>query len=184
MGDVVLVIRMQRGFLEEGTPLYCGDAAREIIPKVQKLLDRELARGSAIVFTADMHAPDDAELEMWSADCVEGSEEAEIIPELSSYPGPTVSSTRYSVFYGTDLEKRLEKIQPAKILVCGVCTDICVLHTVADARFREYEVEVYTDCVATFDEQMHRFGLKHMDEILGPELVSLDGEASSAKAGR
>ncbi len=177
MADVVLVIHMQRGFLEEGNPLYCGDDARRIIPNVQRLLDRELARGSTIIFTADTHAPDDEEFAMWPAHCVEGTEEAEIIPELASYPGPTVPSTRYSIFYGTDLAERLEQLQPDKILVCGVCTDICVMHTVADARFRDYEVEVYTDCVATFDEEMHRFGLKHMDEVLGAKLVSLDTES-------
>jgi len=177
MGDIVLVIHMQRGFLEEGNPLYCGDAARAIIPNVQRLLDRELARGSTIIFTADTHAPDDAEFEMWPAHCVQGTEETEIIPELASYPGPTVPSTRYSVFYRTDVAKRLEELRPEKILVCGVCTNICVMHSVADARFRDYEVEVYTDCVATFDDEMHRFALKHMDEVLGAQLVSLDQES-------
>lgn len=174
MSDVVLVIDMQRGFLEEGNPLYCGDEARQIIPNVQRLLDRELARGSTIIFTADAHAPDDLEFEIWPAHCIRGTEEAEIIPELASYPGETVPSTRYSAFYGTDLAERLEKLQPEKVLACGVCTDICVMHTVAGARCRDYKVEVYTDCVASFSEEMHDFGLKHMDEILGAELVSLD----------
>ena len=173
MGDVVLVIDMQRGFLEQGNPLFCGDAAREIIPRVRKLLDREVARGSTIIFTADNHAPDDPEFEMWPPHCVKGTAEAEIIPELASYPGAKLATTRYSGFYGTDLAERLEQIQPGKVLVCGVCTDICVMHTVADARYRDYEVQVYTDCVATFDEEMHRFGLKHMDEILGARLVSV-----------
>jgi len=178
VADVVLVIDMQRGFLEEGNPLFCGEAAREIIPKVQKLLDRELARGSTIIFTADAHAPDDLEFEMWPPHCIKGSEEAQIIPELASYPGQKIESTRYSGFYGTDLEQRLQELQPEKIHVCGVCTDICVLHTVADARARDYEVLVYSDCVATFDEEMHRFGLKHLDEILGAEVASIADESS------
>ncbi len=40
MANVVLVIDMLRGFLEEGSPLYCGDRARRIIPHVQGLLKR------------------------------------------------------------------------------------------------------------------------------------------------
>jgi nicotinamidase-related amidase len=178
MADAVLVIDMQRGFLEDGNPLYCGDSAREIIPKVQKLLDREMARGSTIIFTADAHAPDDLEFEMWPPHCIEGSEEAEIIPELASYGGLSIHSARYSAFYGTDLGQRLEELGPEKIHVCGVCTDICVLHTVTDARARDYDVVVYSDCVATFDEEMHRFGLKHMDEILGAEVASIENESS------
>jgi nicotinamidase/pyrazinamidase len=174
MGDVVLVIDMQRGFLEEGNPLYCGDDARKIIPQVKKLLDREIAKGSTVFFTADAHAPDDKEFEMWPPHCVKGSEEAEIIPELTSYPGKRIDSARYSAFYGTDLAEQLAELRPGTIHVCGVCTDICVLHTVADARCRDYNVLVYTDCVATFDEEMHQFGLKHIDEILGAELTTID----------
>jgi nicotinamidase/pyrazinamidase len=179
MGDVVLVIDMQRGFLEEGNPLFCGEPARKIIPRVQKLLDREVGRGSTILFTADAHAPDDKEFEMWPAHCVVGTEEAEIIPELAAYPGSRIDTARYSAFYGTDLAARLEELRPNKIHVCGVCTDICVMHTVADARYRDYEVLVYTDCIATFDEQMHQFGLKHMGEILGAQLTSIDQDASA-----
>src|SRR3972149_1360408 len=66
-----------------------------------------------------------------------------------------------------DLEARLQALRPEKIIVVGVCTDICVLHTVADARNRDYLVEVPTDCVATFDEEAHRFALNHMKRILG-----------------
>lgn len=179
MGDVVLVIDMQRGFLEEGNPLFCGEPARRIIPKVQELLDREVAKGSTVIFTADAHAPDDKEFQMWPAHCVKGTEEAEIIPELASYAGRRVDSARYSAFYGTDLEDQLEELRPDRIHVCGVCTDICVLHTVADARSRDYEVVVYSDCVATFDEQMHQFGLKHMGEILGAQIISVERQPSS-----
>jgi len=178
MADVVLVIDMQRGFLEDGTPLFCGDAAREIIPNVKKLLDRELARGSTIIFTADNHDPDDPEFAMWPPHCVAGSEEAEIVPELASYSGGRLPTKRYSGFYGTDLAERLEEMKPDKIHVCGVCTDICVMHTVADARYRDYDVYVYTDCVASFDEEMHRFGLKHMGDILGAKLVSVEPESA------
>ena len=46
MANVVLVIDMLRGFMEEGCPLYCGVEAREIIPNIQELLEREQAQGS------------------------------------------------------------------------------------------------------------------------------------------
>jgi nicotinamidase/pyrazinamidase len=179
MADVVLVVHMQRCFLEEGRPLFCGEESLQIVPNVQQLLDREVERGSTIIFTADTHEPDDEEFQMWPAHCVKGTEGAEIVPELASYPGDTIHSTRYSVYYGTDLEERLEALKPEKIHVCGVCTDICVLHTVAGARFRDYEVLVYTDGVATFDQQMHQFGLKHMDEILGATLATISEEGSA-----
>ncbi|MFQ6002086.1 MAG: cysteine hydrolase family protein, partial [Anaerolineae bacterium] len=116
--------------------------------------------------------PGDKEFEIFPPHCVEGTEEAEIIPELDSYPGQRLPKRRYSAFYDTDLDERLAALKAEKLIVCGVCTDICVLHTVADARNRDYPVEIYTDCVASFDQEAHRFALKHMENILGAKLVT------------
>ncbi|MBI2855461.1 MAG: cysteine hydrolase [Chloroflexi bacterium] len=172
MPDVVLVVDMLRGFLEEGHNLYCGDDARNIIPNVQTLLEREAARGSNVFYICDTHKPDDLEFQMFPVHCVEGTVESEVIPELRAYPGERISKQRYSGFYGTDLEQRLKELAPERIIVCGVCTDICVLHTTADARNRDYVVEVPTDAVATFDADAHRWALQHMERILGARLVS------------
>ena len=173
MSNVVIVVDMQRGFLEEGNPLFCGDKARQIIPNVQKLLAEEVARGSTLLFTADTHDPDDKEFQMFPPHCVRGSAEAEIIPELSEFveKGTVISKNRYSGFFGTDMEERLAKLAPEKIIICGVCTDICVMHTVADARSRDYAVEVPRDCVASFDPEAHEFALKHIEKVLGAKVV-------------
>lgn len=60
---------------------------------------------------------------------------------------------------------------PKNIIVAGVCTDICILYTVANLRNRDYTVEVMADCVASFNEEGHRFALKHMKKILGAKIV-------------
>ena len=144
---------MLRGFLEEGYPLYCGTKARHIIPNVQKLLEKELAHGSKIFYLCDHHAPDDPEFAMFPPHCIEGTVEAEVIPELSKYPGTIISKKTYSLFYGTTLEKELKQLKPETVVVCGVCAHICVLHGVSKARVRDYTVEVPVDCVADFDEK-------------------------------
>jgi nicotinamidase/pyrazinamidase len=86
-----------------------------------------------------------------------------------------IPKTRYSAFFNTTLENRLAKLMPDKLIVCGVCTDICVCHTVADARNRDYEVEVPVDCVASFNEEAHRFALEHMERVLGAILTNSKG---------
>jgi nicotinate phosphoribosyltransferase len=171
MPNAVLVVDMLRGFLEEGYPLYCGEAARSIIPHVQRLLEEELAQGSKIFYLCDNHAPDDPEFKMFPPHCVVGTPQAEIIPELAQYPGEVLPKTRYSGFFGTPLEERLAALRPEKIIVCGVCTDICVMHTVADARNRDYVVEVPAKCVASFDPAAHRFALEHIEKVLGAKVV-------------
>ena len=173
MANAVLVVDMVRGFLEEGYPLYCGARARRIIPNVQQLLERELAQGSKVFFLCDHHAADDPEFKVFPPHCVEGTAEAEVIPELRQYQGEVIPKRRYSAFFDTPLEEKLKELKPEKLIVCGVCTDICVVHTVANARNRDYEVEVPVDCVASFDETAHHFALEHMEKVLGAKLTSV-----------
>ena len=171
MANALLVVDMLVGFLEAGHNLYCGDDAREVIPNVQRLIEREQAAGSKLFFICDNHDPDDLEFQIFPEHCVRGTEEAEVISELAGYRGEVVPKQRYSGFFGTDLEERLAELKPDKIIICGVCTDICVMHTAADARNRDYDVEVPVDCVATFDSEAHAFALQHMEKILGAKLV-------------
>ncbi|GAI44882.1 unnamed protein product, partial [marine sediment metagenome] len=173
MANVVLVSDMLRGFLEEGYPLYCGERARRIIPNVQRLLERELAQGSTVFFLCDHHAPGDPEFDMFPPHCIEGTAEAEVIPELAQYEGEIIPKRTYSSFFDTPLEGKLSQLKPEKLIVCGVCTHICVLYAVADARIRGYEVEVPVDCVASFDEKAHHFALEYMEQTLGAKLTSL-----------
>ncbi|MBA7569865.1 MAG: nicotinate phosphoribosyltransferase [Dehalococcoidia bacterium] len=173
MANVVLVSDMLRGFLEEGYPLYCGESARRIIPNIQRLLEREVAKGSTVFFLCDHHAPDDPEFSMFPPHAIEGTAEAEVIPELAKYKGEIIPKKTYSSFFGTPLEEKLKKLKPDKVIVCGVCTHICVLYAVADARIRGYEVEVPVDGVASFDEKSHRFALDYIENTLGARLTNL-----------
>lgn len=167
----VLVIDMVRGFLEEGHPLYCGESARRIIPAAQKLLQSEVAKGSHVVFVCDRHAPDDPEFAQFPPHCIENTPEAQIIPELSEFQGSVVSKRHFNAFTGSRLAAILEDLSPDTLVLCGVCTDICVLHTAAAARDAGYEVEVPVDCVASFDQRKHVFALEHMEKVLGVRLM-------------
>ncbi len=175
MANAVIVVDMLRGFLEDGYPLYIGEKHRNIIPNIQRLLERETAAGSKIFFVCDSHAPDDLEFEMFPPHCIEGTIETEVIPELADYPGEMIPKRRYSGFFDTRLEEKLKQLNPEKLIICGVATNICVMHTVADARNRGYEVEVPSDCVASFDEEAHRFALEHIEKVLGAKLTTTGG---------
>jgi len=177
MADVVIVVDMLRGFLEEGRALDCGPTARAIVPNVRRLLEAERLRGSHLIFLADTHDPDDKEFAVFPPHCVRSTEETEVTPELAGLATEIIPKRRYSGFFGTNLDARLRELAPAKITVCGICTDICVMHTVADARNRDYPVEVPVDCVATFDEEAHRCALQHMERVLGAKLVQRSASA-------
>ena len=45
--------------------------------------------------------------------------------------------------------EKLEALKPEPIVICGVCTHICVLPTVIDVQDRGYTVEIPVDIVAS-----------------------------------
>ena len=167
--EVVIVVDMLKGFLEKGYPLYCGSESRIIIPNIVSLLKDK--KDAEIIYVCDNHEENDREFNMFPKHCVKGSVESEIIDEFKPFKGTVIPKTRYSGFYNTLLEDILKKINPYKVTVVGVCTDICVMHTVADLRNRDYSVEVPVNCVSSFDTDNHKFALKHMEKVLGAKLI-------------
>ncbi len=127
------------------------------------------------MYLNDHHIPDDPEFKMFPPHAVIGTSEPEIIPELADYPGEVIPKRHFSAFSGTPLEEKLKQLNPGKLIVCGVLTDICVCHTVSSARDLGYEVEVPTDCVASSDEVQHYFALNHMEKVLGAKLTGVTG---------
>jgi nicotinamidase/pyrazinamidase len=169
----IIVIDMLVGFCRRGnlhSPRY-----DPIVPPLREHLREAEAQGVPIVFLVDTHAPDDPEFEKFPSHCVEGSGEDEVIPELREFAdrGTVVRKHTFSGFRGTDLDAVLERLAPDLIEVAGVCTDICVLHTVYDLRVRGYEVLVHKQLVETFDapghdaEEFNRFALAHVRDVLG-----------------
>lgn len=167
MPNVVIVADMVRGFCEEGHNLYVGPSIREIIPRIRRLLQEEREKGVHIIFLADTHEPDDLEFQMFPPHCIRGTEEPEVIPELREFADEIIPKRRFSGFFGTNLEKRLQELGPDRVIIVGDCTNICVYFTAADARARDYNVEVPADCVATFDPRAHAFALEQMEKVLG-----------------
>ncbi len=173
MPNVLLVVDMVRGFCEQGHNLYIGPSVQAVIPRIQDLLRRERQAGARIIFLCDNHDPDDLEFQMFPPHCIRGTDEPEVIPELREFADEIIPKRRYSAFFGTNLAQRLKQLKPQKITIVGVCTNICVLYTAADARDLDYNVEVPADCVASFDQEAHEFALQQMQTVLGASITSV-----------
>ena len=172
MARAVLVIDMLRGFLEEGHPLFSGIQARRIIPNVHCLIETEKKRGAHVIWACDSHACDDPEFKQFPPHCIQGTEEADIVPELADCGGTIVTKRHFSAFQDTGLDQLLHDLEVDTLVVCGVSTDICVLHTVADARSKGYVVEVPANCVASFNNKNHAFALDHIEKVLGASITT------------
>ena len=169
----IVVVDMLVGFVRSGK--LCSPRYDPLVPPMRERLAAAEADGVPLVFLVDTHRPDDPEFAMFPPHCVEGSGEDEVVPEFREFAerGTVLRKRTFSGFYGTGLEDVLERLSPRLVEVMGVCTDICVLHTVAGLRARGYEVLVQRDLVETYDAPGHvaaefnRFALAHFTDVLG-----------------
>lgn len=79
--------------------------------------------------------------------------------------------TRYSAFFATPLDAMLRARKVHHLTVTGVCTDICVLHTVIDAIYNHYSVAVVENCCATCIPHGQEWAIAHMRDCLGAEII-------------
>ncbi len=166
----LLVIDMQKDFLLKGFALP-AEGGETIIPKIATLVDVARRAKIPVIFTLEQHRPDMSdfgiELEFEPPHCLEGSEGAELVEELRPAPGDFVvgRKRRYDAFLGTDLDLLLRNLNRTELLVCGVCTDICVSATVQHARNLDYRVFLITDCCAGTTLTRHAAALQCLGHV-------------------
>ncbi|MDP6612483.1 MAG: isochorismatase family cysteine hydrolase [Candidatus Hydrothermarchaeota archaeon] len=166
----LLVIDVLRDFIYEDGALPVEGAAK-LIPRINEEIKKFRCRGEPVIFIADSHAEDDKEFEIWPKHCVKGSEGGEVVEELDKdNRDEIVEKTTYSAFYNTRLEEVLKEKGITEVVLTGVLTDICVMHTAADAAMHGYNVRVLKDCVASSSREPHEWALKHMKSILNASI--------------
>lgn len=164
----LIIVDMLNDFIDEEGALYCGQRARDIVPFIRERLDARRRAHGLVVYLQDAHMTDDLEFEKFPPHCIAGTWGSRIIDDLTPQPGEHVlPKTRYSGFYGTDLEKILSDYAPEEVEVVGVCTSICVMDTVGGLANRDYRTIVPRDGVADFDADAHRFALQRMERLYG-----------------
>jgi ureidoacrylate peracid hydrolase len=97
-----------------------------------------------------------------------------------------IHKLRMSSFYCTTLDAVLRIRQIGTLIVTGVNTEKCVESTVRDASFRDYDVVVVDDAVATSDRAFHDDSLRKIDAYFGtvlPSRVVLAAMTDAAVAG-
>ncbi|MDF3310570.1 cysteine hydrolase [Rhodococcus sp. T2V] len=101
---------------------------------------------------------------------LEGSEGAQIIPELSPDPAdPIVTHTRLSAFQGTELDLMLRNRGVDTVLLTGVATDVTVSGTAKDAVGLGYRTILLADACAAATDAAHAAVLDTF-QILGETL--------------
>src|SRR2546422_9935442 len=100
---------------------------------------------------------------------VEGSPGTQIIPELYRAGDYVIDNKkRLDCFYGTDLRQLLEALNVKSVVLMGINTNTCGLHTSFTAFNFDYRVVVLSDCVASmYGDDLHVLGLQNVSRCLG-----------------
>ncbi|MEW5760912.1 MAG: isochorismatase family cysteine hydrolase [Candidatus Thermoplasmatota archaeon] len=146
------------------------EGAKKIIPNIKALLEKARKKKYEIIYVKDTHFKNDIELKVWGEHAMDGEKGSEIIDELKPKKNETIIKKHtYSSFFDTELDGILKLKKVDKLFVTGVATNICILHTVADAFFRGYKISVVKDCTASFES--FDFALETMKKLYNAKIV-------------
>jgi nicotinamidase-related amidase len=174
----LVLIDFQNDFCKPGFAVATETDLSHVQPVVERAGDllaryRESGRTPILVRT---ELPDEALGDGWAEKiaerpfdhiCAPGSAGVEFVPELGvAESDRVVTKTRYSSFYGTDLEDILSARDVTDLVVAGVSTNVCVESTVRAAYDRGYRVTVVEDCTgAASRPDLHEPSLDGMDSF-------------------
>lgn len=154
MLNKIFVVDMVNGFALNGN-LYSKNI-ENIIEPIANFLEKN--NGSSITFLCDSHEQDDIEMNEYPLHCLKNTIESDVVNKLTKYAKNIVYKNCTNSFFFINKEElhNFEKIE-----LVGCCTDICVLQLALTLKtyFNSLKINkdiiVYSDLVATFDNENH-----------------------------
>ncbi len=182
MKKALIVIDYTVDFVAENGALTCGEPGqileKAILHHIRQFIDED----ELIIFACDLHEKNDPfhpETKLFPPHNIRNTKGRELYNEVQSLYEeikhlPNViwmDKTRYSSFAGTNLEQILRERKINELFLTGVCTDICVLHTAVDAYNKAFDLFIYEDSVASFNQAGHEWALGHFKNSLGATIM-------------
>ncbi|MGQ4554386.1 isochorismatase family protein [Halobellus sp. GM3] len=173
----VVVVDMQNGFCHPDGSLH-APGSESVVDDVDALVSDARDAGAQIVYTRDVHPPEQFEgahyydeFDRWGEHVVEGSWEADIVEELDVRPNDhVVEKHTYDAFYETELDGWLTARRIDDLLICGTLANVCVLHTAGSAGLRDYRPVLVADAIGAVEEDHREYALEHADWLFGEVL--------------
>lgn len=183
MKKALINIDYTQDFVAENGALTCGEPGRKIEDTIADITEHFIANDDYVVFAIDCHSKQfdvyHPETSLFPPHNIEHTAGRRLYGKLCNVYIKYIlnrnvywiDKTRYSAFVGTDLELKLRERGINELHIVGVCTDICVLHTVIDAYNKGFYVVVHKDAVASFNQIGHNWALEHFTNTLGVKVV-------------
>ncbi|MDE6005566.1 MAG: cysteine hydrolase [Oscillospiraceae bacterium] len=163
-----VIIDMINGFLTEG--ILSSQNALSVLPAVEKLLKFFKTNQLPCVAFADCHEPDCIEFHSFPVHCLKNSSESEIAPSLQKIGGfQKICKNSTNGFFTPDFQNFLNQhSELEKIIISGVCTDICVmqfalsLKAFCNQNNKNLEIIIPVNTVETYDALNHNAELMQL----------------------
>jgi len=170
----LVVVDMQNGFCHPDGSLYALGSEDAIEP-VGELVDRAHDAGVQVIYTRDVHPPDqfdDAhyydEFDRWGEHVLEGSWDAEIVEELPVTDDDyVVVKHTYDAFHQTELEGWLQAHGIKTLLFCGTLANVCVFHTAGSAGLRDFKPVLVEDALGYIEADHKEYAVDHSEFLFG-----------------
>lgn len=164
MGNILfLIIDMQNGFING----YTKDLPEKILEFQNKIRDSVITAGTRYVNHKGTAC---YVFENWKS-CMEGTEEAEIVPELRGCMSQVFDKDKYSC-WNEEMKQFLRDNGVEKIYFAGVNTGCCVLNSVLDCYNDVVDCTVIEDlCGSTSGIKEHEAALTVLRSCITQERV-------------
>ena len=171
-----IIIDMVNSITKGQGPPYQTPPHREaLVQNFARLIAHCRRVGTPLIYTVIHRHPDNLDAPKTLADAgpaggaplLAGTPAAEIIEELR--PQPTdwvIMKPRFSAFYGTYLDNILTALGTETILVGGISTQRSVEGTARDAKNRDLQCIVVSDCCTAGELDVHEMTIKHVLPLL------------------
>jgi len=175
-----IIVDMQNDFVRQNAPLGVPDALTTVAP-IKNVIRQFRAASRPVIFTRFVAGPEETLLWTWSPQirppvncCKIGfvryyedidteRECIAVIDELNPEPGdPVVDKFGYGGFFRTNLPDILNAYRVDTVVISGTVTQICVEETAREAFHHGLKTIVLSDCVSSFDPELHRASLRNL----------------------
>ena len=188
-----ILIDFTNDLIADDGVLTCGKPAQAIEPIAIQYMKKFINNGDFVVVCCDSHDEPDQndQLDPYHPENVtflrhniHGSWGEDLYGEVKttweeihkSHPFESVyfRKIRFSAFVGTKLDIWLRSRDVTEVVLAGVCTHICVLHTAIDAYNHGYKISIADDATVSDNPTNKDFAIDHMHNLLNANIITVD----------
>ena len=176
--NTIVVIDVQNGFLSEHTEGIVERISEFMLncDFEHRIFTRFLNPGDGDFFDTQM-GWDKMQLDPEAAIAYH---ETDIVPELIGMATAVIDKPTYSAFGSLDFARYLQLNRINEAYLCGIDTNVCVLHTAADMFDRRIRPIVISDlCASHSGESYHDAALSILDKFIGSVNIQTSSDVLS-----